>query len=262
MPRMRKALIALTLVATAGATTYAVWVAPQKTSVRDVAAQAAPLNLAPSTMAETVREDWPDGAETPKIIPVIVNEPRPAFSPVVRTNPVEVAPDDNRRGQRVLAMALQGELRRVGCYRGVIDGAWLGASQVAMKRFLSQKNAQLPVDQPDQALLSLLQSAENNFCKKKVKTPDFVTVVRPALRGYGDDSTITGRGLDIPRPTTVTRRSALTDASVVADGVSDLDALPEPMTVGRTEPVKPRKRYRSRDRSVETLFKHPLGGGF
>jgi hypothetical protein len=27
-------------------------------------------------------------------------------------------------------------------------------------------------------------------------------------------------------------------------------------------PVMLRKRYRPRDRSVETLFKHPLGGGF
>ena len=218
----------------------------------------------PPELTEQVEEAWPGDAPgdsaVPEIVPVIVNASEKAFRPVVRSKPVAATTSSQpqpgpRASQRVLAMALQGELKRVGCYKGVVDGAWLGASQVAMRRFLQKVNAQLPVEQPDPALLSLLQAADNNACRAGDKDPDFVTIVKPAPTGYGTQPLATGtvsaasERPDVSRPQT----------SVVA---ADDTALPEPMAVGRTEPVTPRKTYRARDRSVESLFKHPLGGGF
>lgn len=78
-------------------------------------------------------------------------------------------------GQRVLAnttpaatvpaiRAIQSELRRHGCYDGVVDGDWGPASRYAAASFTKAVNAALPVDQPDVALLALARRHPGRAC--------------------------------------------------------------------------------------------------
>jgi hypothetical protein len=61
---------------------------------------------------------------------------------------------------------LQRELKRVGCYDGEIDGHWGTGSRVAMKTFTERVNATLPVDEPDNILLALVQGQKGKACGK------------------------------------------------------------------------------------------------
>jgi hypothetical protein len=63
-----------------------------------------------------------------------------------------------------LARALQRELRRVGCYGGDVNGVWTTSSRMAMKSFVDHVNAALPIDDPDQILLSLVQGHHGTAC--------------------------------------------------------------------------------------------------
>jgi hypothetical protein len=63
-----------------------------------------------------------------------------------------------------LAQELQGELQRVGCYVGNIDGIWTPLSQKAMKAFTERVNARLPVDEPDYVLLALVRGRQDKVC--------------------------------------------------------------------------------------------------
>lgn len=96
-------------------------------------------------------------------VPPRVPEPRPAVRPV---------PNDRAS----LTRALQAELRRVGCYEGDITGYWDARSRTAMKSFTERVNATLPVDQPDQVLLALVQAHQGKACDvapaRSVKRPE------------------------------------------------------------------------------------------
>ncbi|MFY0613120.1 MAG: hypothetical protein JXQ99_16435 [Hyphomicrobiaceae bacterium] len=59
---------------------------------------------------------------------------------------------------------LQGELRRVGCYHGRIDGDWGPASRFAMAAFIKAANAALPTDRPDLVLLTLVRRHAGRAC--------------------------------------------------------------------------------------------------
>jgi peptidoglycan hydrolase-like protein with peptidoglycan-binding domain len=63
-----------------------------------------------------------------------------------------------------LAREIQRELKRVGCYRGEVNGLWTPQTRTAMKAFVDDANAVLPVDKPDQVLLSLLQGERDTAC--------------------------------------------------------------------------------------------------
>ncbi|KAB2850858.1 MAG: hypothetical protein F9K44_03585 [Hyphomicrobiaceae bacterium] len=63
-----------------------------------------------------------------------------------------------------LARAIQTHLTRVGCYAGPVSGVWSEASQRAMKDFNSRVNASLPVDQPDEVLLALVENYKDTAC--------------------------------------------------------------------------------------------------
>lgn len=198
--------------------------------------------------------------------PTILNADRSRFAPATSAPaPVLVTQDEPKRAHRVLVMALQGELRRAGCYEGAVNGNWGVASKAAMYWFLKRANAKLPVNKPDQAQLSLLKSVENDYCAKKEIEPDFVTKVTPV------DEVRDG----VPNPTARIQGNAFgaarqraglpTNGDVGLDGAatataSDDAVLPAPMAVGTNVIVKKKRRYRpSRSRQVENLFKHPLG---
>ena len=66
---------------------------------------------------------------------------------------------------------LQRELKRVGCYGGDITGIWTTSSRMAMKSFIDAVNAALPIDNPDQVLLSLVQQRQDTVCSIDAKAP-------------------------------------------------------------------------------------------
>jgi hypothetical protein len=59
---------------------------------------------------------------------------------------------------------IQQQLKRLGCYYGRIDGSWGVGSKDAMRSFTERVNAELPIDEPDYLLLTLLQSHNGKVC--------------------------------------------------------------------------------------------------
>lgn len=91
----------------------------------------------------------------------------PAPVPAWRTT-TTLPTDETSRYE--LIRNLQRELRRVGCYRGEIDGSWGSGSKRAMTEFTERVNAMLPVDQPDYILLSLVQGHQGLACGRGCPT--------------------------------------------------------------------------------------------
>jgi hypothetical protein len=63
-----------------------------------------------------------------------------------------------------LAREIQRELRRIGCYRGDVNGAWTASARQAMKALIERINASLPTDQPDPVLLAMVQGQAPGAC--------------------------------------------------------------------------------------------------
>jgi hypothetical protein len=99
---------------------------------------------------------------TGKLIPppaVRIAEAPPRV-PVDKNKPQRAAPLD-REG---LTKEIQRQLKRVGCYGGAITGVWSPAVRQSMKAFTDRVNATLPVEQPDQVLLALVQNHQQAIC--------------------------------------------------------------------------------------------------
>ena len=69
-----------------------------------------------------------------------------------------------------LAVDLQRELKRAGCYGGEINGVWGQATKRAMSAFLEHANATLPIKAPDYILLSLVQNRNEISCIAACRT--------------------------------------------------------------------------------------------
>jgi hypothetical protein len=121
-------------------------------------------------------------------LPPAAARPAATFSaPVVVTLPyrTEAAPPAAKRqkvgrmpGDRAaLARDLQVELRRVGCYGGDLNAVWTPATRKAMKAFTDRVNATLPIEEPDDILLTLVQAQQGEVCGKPC----------PAGQGLSDD---------------------------------------------------------------------------
>lgn len=89
-----------------------------------------------------------------------------------------------------LAREIQRELRRVGCYGGEVNGRWTPSTRDAMKAFVDDANAVLPVDKPDPVLLSLLHGEHGTACDSNSET----TVA-------SSSATVTGSIDRLPPPT-------------------------------------------------------------
>jgi hypothetical protein len=87
-------------------------------------------------------------AEAPPRVPVDYNKS-------ARTAPLD------REGR---TRAIQHHLKRVGCYGGAISGEWTPAVRQAMKTFTERVNATLPVEEPDDILLALVQNHRQTAC--------------------------------------------------------------------------------------------------
>lgn len=109
----------------------------------------------------------------------------PAPSAAIPVNRKSMQPGD-RTSRYELVLALQRELRRVGCYNGRIDGSWGVGSKLAMQAFAQRVNAALPVDNPDYILLALVRSHSALVCGRNcpdghVRAYDGACVPRGAI---------------------------------------------------------------------------------
>jgi hypothetical protein len=97
-------------------------------------------------------------ATEPRPTPVVVRlSARTALPP-----PSKVAAMPSDRAS--LARALQQELKRVGCYEGQLDASWTPLTRKAMQAFNERVNALLPIGEPNEILLALVQSQQNRIC--------------------------------------------------------------------------------------------------
>jgi len=129
----------------------------------------------------------PQPAPARSVPPSAASSPPPKFSaPVVvmlpyRAEPLPAGPKHKvgslPRDRAALTRELQVELRRVGCYGGELNGVWTPAARKAMKSFTDRVNASLPVGEPDDILLALVQTHQGEACGKPC----------PAGQGLADD---------------------------------------------------------------------------
>ena len=63
-----------------------------------------------------------------------------------------------------IALDLQRELARVGCYSGEVNGVWTNSTRLAMQAFMDRINAALPTTRPDHVLLALVRGHAGKAC--------------------------------------------------------------------------------------------------
>lgn len=102
------------------------------------------------------------GSDQGDVYVVPQRNPLPAPKPPAET--VAVTPAETPADRIALIRSLQFELKRVGCYSGEINGVWTTSSRLAMKSFTDRVNASLPIDNPDQVLLSLVKGHQDQAC--------------------------------------------------------------------------------------------------
>jgi len=68
------------------------------------------------------------------------------------------------RERHVLARELQRELKRVGCYKGPLNGTWTPSTRGAMAKLIERVNARLPTAEPDAALYALTRAQSLDVC--------------------------------------------------------------------------------------------------
>jgi hypothetical protein len=93
-----------------------------------------------------------------------VHVPAPSRAPAPSPAPVTKPSTDLPVDRVSLIRELQRELKRVGCYGGDVNGMWTTSSRLAMKSFTDKVNASLPIDNPDDVLLSLVRGHKDTAC--------------------------------------------------------------------------------------------------
>ncbi len=97
---------------------------------------------------------------------VVVARKLPAPSAAIDEG--EGLPAPQRRDD--LVRLLEHELARVGCYGGAIGSTWGNEPQAAMRVFLARVNARLPVAQPNEILLRLVQGEKQRVCAEPCRS--------------------------------------------------------------------------------------------
>jgi hypothetical protein len=111
-----------------------------------------------------------DSAIPPAAADAITLPPAVKAQPI--NAPVHVVPDDAQHqspvtvtpDRAVLARALQSALTEARCYDGPINGEWTAASQQAARAFLAAVDGEMPVTDPEPALLSLVKAHARSTC--------------------------------------------------------------------------------------------------
>ena len=146
---VRGALLAFTLVA---ACTFAYSISEREPTGQPLSLVQEPEVIAPSIVAEPISPPPPA---------IVVSLPQ-------RVDQASRAPVEPplRTSDGPLARRVQQELQRVGCYDRELNGIWTTSSRMATQDFMERVNARLPIDKPDEALLSLLQNQAGVVCSK------------------------------------------------------------------------------------------------
>jgi hypothetical protein len=130
----------------------------------------APSPTIPPTTDDHVRwtpvKDFGRGSSSPRVELPIASSQAPPGAPIGTrpTNRLTSSKPADADARRELTKDLQGELKRVGCYEGEIDGRWGPETKRAMGAFTDRVNATLPVEDPDYILLALVQGHAARTC--------------------------------------------------------------------------------------------------
>ncbi|MFM1816377.1 MAG: hypothetical protein RLZ98_3072 [Pseudomonadota bacterium] len=125
----------------------------------------------------------------------------------------------------ILARQLQTSLKAAGCYWGEVDGDWGPGSRRAMRQYMKAVNASLPVDEPDDILLKLVQRSSVEDCM-----PPAILAHRRSLRDKQISTRRTTRLAEVPAPRIV---------SAPVEPASKPAPLPGRMAVGAAIPDAP-----------------------
>lgn len=125
------------------------------------------LAAATALCAMSYLTGWPRSAEPPaNETAAVITVPQRTRELPTAAAPVAPVPKD----MASLTREIQRELKRVGCYDGEENGRWNAQSRLAMKAFIDQVNARLPVDRPDSILLRLAQGHQGRACGAAART--------------------------------------------------------------------------------------------
>lgn len=148
---------------------------------------------------------------------------------------------DTDAAQYKLAVELQRELKRVGCYWGHLDGSWGARTKRAVSAFMTQVNAALPTERPDYALLALVKAHSGPVCGGHCEQGQVVARDGRCLpstivaRTTTPATTVTARATPppdtpgevaapVPRPALARRRESTTSVAAV-EPANDLGAV-------------------------------------
>jgi hypothetical protein len=131
--------------------------APTRADERSTTAMLSPTSVTlPAKVVSGGAPMEPGIVQPPKRVIVAELPERIAVS---RPLEARIAPD-----KQWLAREIQRHLKRVGCYAGDTHGQWSPSLRRAMKTFLDDVNASLPVDEPHLALLAMVESQSRAVC--------------------------------------------------------------------------------------------------
>ena len=178
--------------------------------------------------------------------------PRPV-QPSQRTNPV---PGDRAS----LVRELQRELKRVGCYSGDVNGVWTTSSRMAMKSVTDRVNATLPIDNPDDILLSLVRGQQDGVCGAPCPSGQTANDTGRCLPG----ATLAKGPADVVSPEAKAEsqadKSGITTGSVVPATAAAATALAATAAIPKTEPNANLPENRARSAAVPPEETPPRSG--
>lgn len=151
-----------------------------------------------------------------------------------------------------LARAIQKELARVGCYNGMLSSHWSPSARAGMKAFVEAVNARLPIDEPDDVLLTLVESHQTQVCgrttvaAKTVDAGSTVVIAAPSapyrVAGEAPPQPVDAPPSPAPEPQPVhptpTEAAALTTTVATVAAVAPSPAAP-PISNAVVETISP-----------------------
>jgi hypothetical protein len=176
----------------------------------------APLDVDPRQKKSALSVDieiWPVPSAPATM--VVTSKPRWLIIPAQTSNGQALSGD-------ILTKELQGQLRRLGCYGGEINGLWTQSSRRAMRTFTNRVNAALSVDRPDHILLAMLQSHPDNTCNKSCPLDE-----NPAPDGHCVPSAIAGHSIKtaaLPKSESLITSWTAVETAALEDDIPQLSA--------------------------------------
>lgn len=154
--------------------------------------------------------------------------------------------------RKTLILDIQRELTRARCYRGAMTGRWGVDTKRAMSAFLLAANARLPINQPDDVLLRLVQSHDHASCGER--RPTEVQLVAPIESKSGPDRPPGLMGIGGPKPETSAANAHPSDEPEIGRARKQTVRKIGGEIEGNRTP-----RFLLGQRSVRELLSHPLG---